>query len=63
MLGQMQKMPRLAALSLIVPLALSACAATRQHRPLPDGSDVALGERAMVDGPVVEPVAVLEDSR
>jgi hypothetical protein len=63
MLGQMQKMPRLAALSLIVPLALSACAATRQHSPLPDGSDVTLGERAMVDGPVVEPVAVLEDSR
>lgn len=27
------------------------------------GSDVALGQRAMVDGPIVQPVEILEDSR
>jgi len=42
---------------------LSACAATGAATPLPDGSDVALGQRAMVDGPIVQPVEVLEDSR
>lgn len=31
--------------------------------PRTDGSDVALGQEAMVDGPVVKPIAVLEDSR
>src|SRR5690606_32817392 len=67
MLGQMQKMPRLAALSLIVPLALSACAAARSAAPdpapLPDASSVALGQRAYADGPIIQPVQVLEDSR
>ena len=53
---------RLAALALPAALALSACATTR-GAPLPDGSDVALGQRAYVDGPLVEPVAVIEDSR
>ncbi|KTE22234.1 hypothetical protein ATE67_04690 [Sphingopyxis sp. H050] len=43
--------------------ALSACAATGQQTPLRDGSDVALGQRARVDGPIVQPVKVLEDSR
>jgi len=67
MLGQMQKMPRLVALSLVVPLALSACAASRsappEPTPLPDASSVALGQRAYADGPVIQPVQVLEDSR
>lgn len=67
MLGQMQKMPRLVALSLVVPLALSACAASRsappEPAPLPDASSVALGQRAYADGPVIQPVEVLEDSR
>ena len=58
----MQKIMRLAALALPAALALSACATTR-GAPLPDGSDVALGQRAYVDGPLVEPVAVIEDSR
>jgi hypothetical protein len=42
-------------------LLLTACATTSMPRA--DGSDVALGQEAMVDGPVVKPVAVLEDSR
>ncbi|KTE03315.1 hypothetical protein ATE68_03765 [Sphingopyxis sp. H038] len=41
---------------------MSACATTRAA-PLPDGSDVALGQKACVDGPIVQPVEVLEDSR
>ncbi|KQZ61706.1 hypothetical protein ASD67_21205 [Sphingopyxis sp. Root1497] len=48
---------------MLAALALSACAATGAATPLPDGSDVALGQRAYVDGPIVQPVEVLEDSR
>ncbi|SKB56758.1 hypothetical protein [Sphingopyxis flava] len=63
----MQKMPCSAALSLIAPLALSACAASGSASsdtpPLPDASSVALGQRAYADGPVIEPVEILEDSR
>lgn len=59
----MQKTLRLAAPPFMLALVLSACAATSAKTPLRDGSNVALGERAYVDGPVVEPVAVLEDSR
>lgn len=59
----MQNLPPLAALSLGAVLALSACAATGAATPLQDGSDVGLGQRAMVDGPIVQPVEVLEDSR
>lgn len=59
----MQNTARLAAPALIAAFALSACAATGQQTPLRDGSDVALGQRAMVDGPIVQPVKVLEDSR
>ena len=44
-------------------LTLSACAGVGQSTPLPDGSNVALGQRAYVDGPIVQPVAVIEDSR
>jgi hypothetical protein len=42
-------------------LLLTAC--TTATMPQSDGSDVALGQEAMVDGPVVKPIAVLEDSR
>lgn len=56
----MQNRHRVAAIALA--LALSACVATRDA-PLPDGSDVALGQKAYVDGPLVQPVAVVEDSR
>jgi hypothetical protein len=42
-------------------LLLTAC--TTATMPQSDGSDVALGQEAMVDGPVVKPIAVIEDSR
>ncbi len=42
-------------------LLLAACTTTSMPRS--DGSDVALGQEAMVDGPVVKPIAVIEDSR
>lgn len=42
-------------------LLLTACATTSMARS--DGNDVALGQEAMVDGPIVKPIAVLEDSR
>lgn len=58
----MQNLTRLAILALPAALALSACATTR-GAPLPDGSDVALGQKAYVDGPLVQPVEVVEDSR
>jgi hypothetical protein len=60
---QMQNRPRLDPLLLAAAFALSACATTRDPAPLADASDVALGERAYADGPIVQPVAVLEDSR
>ena len=53
---------RLSALALPAILALSACATTRSA-PLPDGSNVALGQKAYVDGPIVQPIEILEDSR
>ncbi|WP_144243845.1 hypothetical protein [Sphingopyxis sp. MWB1] len=52
--------------ALAIPLAgilLSACASLPDDPPLPDGSHVALGQRAYVDGPLIQPVEVLEDSR
>jgi predicted small secreted protein len=58
----MQNLYRLAALALPAALALSACATTR-GAPLPGGSDVAIGQKAYVDGPLIQPVEVLEDSR
>lgn len=58
----MQNIYRLAIVALPAALALSACATTRGS-PLPDGSDVALGQKAYVDGPLVQPVEVIEDSR
>ena len=59
----MQNAPRLAATAVIAALALSACAATGQQTPLPDAGNVALGQRSYADGPVIQPVAVIEDSR
>ena len=53
----------LAVPALVTALALSACAATGQQTPLQDGNNVALGQKAYVDGPIVQPVEVLEDSR
>lgn len=58
----MQNIHRLAIIALPAALALSACATTR-GAPLPDGGDVALGQKAYVDGPLVQPVEVVEDSR
>ncbi|MDR6835162.1 MULTISPECIES: hypothetical protein [unclassified Sphingopyxis] len=59
----MQNSPRLAAAILIAALTLSACATTRDPSPLSDASNVALGQQAYADGPIIQPVAVLEDSR
>lgn len=59
----MQKMFRTAALSLVAVTALSACAATREATALPDAANVAIGQRAYADGPLIQPVAVIEDSR
>lgn len=42
-------------------LLLAACATA--SIPRSDGNDVALGQEAIVDGPIVKPIAVLEDSR
>lgn len=58
----MQNSHRLATFALPAALALSACATTRGAL-LPDGSDVALSQKAYVDGPLVQPVEILEDSR
>lgn len=59
----MQNTHRLVAPIMLAAFALGACATTQQQTPLADGSDVALGQRAMVDGPIVQPVQVIEDSR
>lgn len=59
----MQNMTRLAAPMIFSALALSACATMRDQTPLPDASNVALGQKAYADGPIVQPVAILEDSR
>lgn len=57
----MQKNIRLA--PLFAAVVLSGCAATRDQTPLSDASNVALGQRAYADGPLIQPVAVVEDSR
>ncbi|SNS45159.1 hypothetical protein [Sphingopyxis indica] len=59
----MQIAPRLALPAFTAVMTLSACATASSQTPLPDGRDIALGQRAMVDGPVVQPVEILEDSR
>ena len=59
----MQNITHLAALLVLAALGLSACATTSARSPLTDASDVALGQQAYADGPIIQPVAVLEDSR
>lgn len=58
----MQNIHRIAIFALPAALGLSSCA-TMRDAPLPDGSDVALGQKAYVDGPLVQPVEIVEDSR
>lgn len=58
----MQKLIR-CPLPFVALLALAACAAGGAPAELVSADNVAIGERAMVDGPIVEPVAVIEDSR
>lgn len=60
---QMQKMFRAATLSLVTAATVSACATTRDVTALPDAANVAIGQRAYADGPLIQPVAVIEDSR
>ncbi|MGL5839606.1 MAG: hypothetical protein ACRCY3_14000 [Sphingorhabdus sp.] len=48
-------------LSLVILFVTASCAASPAM--LPDGRTIALGEKAYVDGPVIMPVAILEDSR
>lgn len=57
----MHKIMPVATLALC-PLLLSACAMTTEA-PLADGDNVRLGQKAYVDGPIVEPIAIIEDSR
>lgn len=59
----MQNMTRLAAPIILAAFAVSACATTSGGAPLADASNVALGQKAYADGPIIQPVAVLEDSR
>jgi hypothetical protein len=59
----MQNITRLAAPVVLVALGVSACAATSTQTPLADASNVALGQRAYADGPIIQQVEVLEDSR
>ena len=59
----MQNITRIITPALATLFLLSACATTGRAAPLADGGDVALSQRAYVDGPLVQPVAVLEDSR
>lgn len=42
---------------------LVGCATLDHSAPLPGGQHVALGQKAYVDGPIVQPLEVLEDSR
>ena len=59
----MQNLIRLAIPVALTALALSACATTSARTPLADASDVGLGQAAYADGPIIQPVAVLEGSR
>ena len=59
----MQNITHLAAPLVLAALGLSACATTSARSPLTDASNVALGQQAYADGPIIQPVAVLEDSR
>ncbi|WP_293697118.1 hypothetical protein [Sphingopyxis sp. UBA6734] len=59
----MQNMTRLAAPIILAAFAVSACATTSGGAPLADASNVALGQKAYADGPIIQPVEVIEDSR
>lgn len=59
----MGKTSRLVIPALVVALALSACAGAARQTVLPEAGNVALGQRAYADGPIVEAVEVIEDSR
>jgi|SRR5690606_20770659 len=63
----MQKMPHHKALLLVLSLGVSACAASPAalsgSPPLAEASSVALGQSAYAEGPVIQPVELLEDSR
>ncbi|HMO75068.1 MAG TPA: hypothetical protein PKD99_08680 [Sphingopyxis sp.] len=59
----MRKTSRLVIPALVAAFALSACAGTPRQTVLADAGNVALGQRAYADGPIIEPVEVLEDSR
>jgi len=59
----MQNSPRLAAPIILAAFAVSACATTSGGAPLADASNVALGQKAYADGPIIQPVEVIEDSR
>lgn len=59
----MQNISRFAAVSLTAFFALSAFTATTRQTPLPEAKNVALGQPAYADGPVIKVVEVLEDSR
>ncbi len=45
----------------VFPLLIASCAGVAPS--LPDGTNVALGQKALVDGPLIMPVEILEDSR
>jgi hypothetical protein len=50
--------------ALIALLSLSACVTNAgAEQPLPDGNNVPLGRSAYVDGPVIRPVKIIQDSR
>ena len=50
--------------ALIALASLSACVTTvGAETPLPSGDNVPLGRSAYIDGPIIRPVKVIEDSR
>ena len=50
--------------ALIALLSLSACVTNAgTDTPLADGNNVPLGRSAYIDGPIIRPVKVIEDSR
>ncbi|MDP3783182.1 MAG: hypothetical protein Q8Q79_09705 [Sphingopyxis sp.] len=59
----MQNSPRLPAPIILAAFAVSACATTSGGAPLADARNVALGQKAYADGPIIQPVEVIEDSR
>ena len=50
--------------ALIALLSLSACVTTvKAETPLADRNNVSLGQNAYIDGPVIRPMKIIEDSR